>query len=404
MPKNSFLKSSRFLLTLLLILPGWLALPQMARASDSTRPVLTVLLPLQLDSLFKSDQFKFGNSIPKFALPYLEFYNGVQYAADTLRKEGTEAKINIVDTRKAGKTVAQILQQPEVKEARLLIAVGQSGAEIKMMAEYARQINVPLISATYPNDGGVRGNEYFYMANSSLRTHCLGIYKYLQQNHSTSNIIAFTRKGNFEPYLKSWLDEAATQTASVRLKIQYITLTDSFSVSNVQTMLDSTRQNVVLGVTLDEAFSKRLVSSLSALPPAYQKLVIGMPTWDEIDFRRQEFKGVEVMYSTPFVSLSANIDAYNAMAQYYSKNLNSRPSDMALKGYELAYRYIKTLTRYPEPADFARHVNDGAFKVFCDFNFQPVRNPASAGVAVEYCENKKLYFVRKVDGNVKGIY
>ncbi|HSR39422.1 MAG TPA: hypothetical protein VLL95_10950, partial [Phnomibacter sp.] len=294
--------------------------------------------------------------------------------------------------------------EPSIKESDLLIAVGQSGAEIKMMAEYARQINVPLISSTYPNDGGVRGNEYFYMANSSLRTHCQGIYKYLQQNHATSNIIAFTRKGNFEPYLKSWLDETAAQTASVRLRIQYITLTDSFSVSNVQTMLDSTRQNVVLGVTLDEAFSKRLVQSLSALAPNYQSLVMGMPTWDEIDFRRHEFKGVEVMYSTPFVSLSANIDAYNAMAQYYSKNLNSRPSDMALKGYELTYRYIKTLTKYPEPTDFARHVNDGAFKVFCDFNFQPVRNPASAAVTVEYYENKKLYFVRKLDGNVKGIY
>jgi hypothetical protein len=160
----------------------------------------------------------------------------------------------------------------------------------------------------------------------------------------------------------------------------------------------------VLGVTLDEAFSKRLVNSLSSLHPAYESLVMGMPTWDEIDFRRPEFKGVEVMYSTPFVSLSANIDAYNAMAQYYTKNLNSRPSDMALKGYELTYRYIKTLTKWPNPVDFARHVNDGAFKVFCDFNFQPVRNPSSAGVTVEYYENKKLYFVRKLDGNVKGIY
>jgi hypothetical protein len=404
MGKNSILKTNHFLLTFLLAALGWLTIPATANAADSTRPTVTVLLPLQLDSLFKYDQFKFANSIPKFALPYLEFYNGVQYAADTLRKEGTEAHINVVDTRKAGKTVAQILQDPAVKEAHLLIAVGQSGAEIKMMADYARQINVPLISATYPNDGGVRGNENFFMANSSLRTHCHGIYKYLQQNHATSNIIAFTRKGNFEPYLKSWLDEAAAQSASVRLRLQYITLTDSFSVSNVQTMLDSTRQNVLLGVTLDEAFSKRLVQSLSALAPNYQSLVMGMPTWDEIDFRRLEFKGVEVMYSTPFVSLSANIDAYNAMAQYYNKNLNSRPSDMALKGYELTYRYIKTLTKHPYPEDFARHANDGAFKVFCDFNFQPVRNPSSAAVTVEYYENKKLYFVRKLDGNVKGIY
>ncbi|MCU0395570.1 MAG: hypothetical protein MUF29_06650 [Chitinophagaceae bacterium] len=387
----------RFLLLVLLAGAGRL------QAQEPGKPVTTILLPLHLDSLYQLDQYKFGNNIPRFTLPYLEFFNGVQYAADSLRREGVPAHIQVVDTRQAGLTLAQVLQQPKVKQSSLLIAVAQSGAEIKLMSDFARMQQIPLISATYPNDGGVRETPQLYLANSTLRTHCYGIYNYLQQNHALHNLVVFTRRGTVEPYLKNWLEEAGRNTRGYRLPLKFITLTDSFQVSQVEPMLDSTRRNVVLGATLDTEFGKRLVRTLSGLQPAYSTLVMGMPTWDEIDLRHPEFKGMEVTYSTPFVSLSTNVDAYNSFASYYQKNLNSRPSDMALKGFEFTYRFVKTITRWPQADSFAAHINDRLARIFCDFNFQSVSNSTDKP-QTDYFENKKLYFIRKADGVVKGIY
>ena len=387
-----------FVVSLFAFLPG----VSMAQESSPLK-VTSILLPLQLDSLFEYDQYKFGNNLPRFVLPYLEFYNGVKLAVDSLNKNGTPAWIHIADTRQAGSSLSSILNSPNVKQSKLLIGVAQNSTELKMMADFARQQNIPFISATYPNDGGVRNSPQMFMANSSLRTHCMAIYKYLQQNHSTDKIVVVTRKGTSESYVKTWLEEAAAQTKSIQLPLRFITLSDSFNTAQLQQLLDSNRRQVVLGATLDDAFSKRLVKTISTLQPKYQTLTMGMPTWDEIDFRKPEFKGAEVMYSTPFVSITANVDVYNSLARQYAVSQNSRPSDMALKGFETTYRFVSLLNRWPTLDSFALHINDKTDKVFCDYNFQPIwakgDNPG-----VQYYENKQLYFVKKVDGHVKGVY
>ena len=66
---------------------------------DSSAPQTvnaTILLPLYLDSLFKTAGYAYNTAIPRFAMPALEFYNGVQLAIDSLNQEGIKARIEIV--------------------------------------------------------------------------------------------------------------------------------------------------------------------------------------------------------------------------------------------------------------------------------------------------------------------
>ena len=75
---------------------------------------------------------------------------------------------------------------------------------------------------------------------------------------------------------------------------------------------------------------------------------------------------------------------------------------MVFKGFEITYRYIKTLYEHPE--DFLQYVNDPRYKMFADFNFEPVPAPETGQLGVDYWENKKIYFVKKTDGAIKGVY
>src|SRR6187431_453526 len=89
--------------TLILLLLALTCIKQ-ANAYDSTQHKTinaTILLPLFLDSAFKNGSYQYGNTIPRYLLPALEFYNGVQLAADSLRQEGIFTHIDIVDSRKA---------------------------------------------------------------------------------------------------------------------------------------------------------------------------------------------------------------------------------------------------------------------------------------------------------------
>jgi hypothetical protein len=126
-----------------------------------------------------------------------------------------------------------------------------------------------------------------------------------------------------------------------------------------------------------------------------------MPTWDDLPLDKPEFKGIDVYYSTPFVSYSGNAAVFSSISKKFKALANSRASDMVFKGFEITYRYIKTMAEHPD--DFMQFVNDPKYRIFAEFNFQPVISKEN-DLQTDYYENKKIYFVKKTDGQVRGVY
>jgi hypothetical protein len=73
---------------------------------------------------------------------------------------------------------------------------------------------------------------------------------------------------------------------------------------------------------------------------------------------------------------------------------------MVYRGYETMYRFGKLLLQYG--AALSIGVTEKKFTVFTDFDIQPV-SINKQNITVDYLENKKLYFVRKLNGTIAGI-
>jgi hypothetical protein len=375
-----------------------------AKAFDSTfhKPVnATILLPLYLDSAFKNGSYQYGNAIPKHMLPALEFYNGVQLAADSLKQEGIIATLEIVDSRKAN-AIQQVYREYNPVKPQLVIGVMQNAAELKQASDLAFAKKIPFISATYPNDGGVSSNPSLVILNSTLRTHCMALYKYLQRNFRSGNIVLCTRKGSADERIKNYLLEAQKTMEGEKIKWKVASLPDSFNAKQLAMYLDSNKTNTVIGASLDKDFSLHVIEHLSGLKDNYNSAIFGMPTWDEFPLQKKEYKGVDVYYSTPFISFSGNAAAYTSITKKFTAHANSKPSDMVFKGFEITYRYIKTL--YENPQTFWENMNNPKYKLFADFNIEVVAAKANENSLIKYWENNKIYFVKKTDGAIKGVY
>jgi ABC-type branched-subunit amino acid transport system substrate-binding protein len=388
----------------LLLSAAMLMHQSVAGQADSTvgrRPMVSVLIPFHLDSLFELDKYKFGSSIPRFALPYLEFYNGLKLATDSLAREGVDAHIEVFDSRRGG-SYAIALAHPSLRKSDLIIALVTSTAELRKLSDLGAELDIPVVSATFPNDGGVKNRPQLYVTNTTLRTHCHALYDYLYRNHAAEKIIVVTRKGRVEASLKSWIEEQAAQKSGLKISLKEHFLSDSFQVQDITRLLDSTQKNILLAPTMDAAFAQRLLRNLSSIRTTYKTQVVGMPSWDEIDLRKSEYKGVEIVYGSPFVSSLSNPELYQSLSRQYSARQNSKPSDMALKGFEMIYRFTKTISQYSDRASFESHINEAAFRLFCSFSFQPVVDEETK--AVHYYENEKVYFLLKTDGQLKALY
>ncbi len=361
---------------------------------------IAIFAPLYLDSAFNEEnKYRYAaNTFPKFINPGLEFYEGAQLALDSLKKEYVPLEVFIYDTRSATESLAEQLNKPELENVELIIS-HCTAAETKILAEAGLRKNVPVINANLPNDGGVTGNPFFVLLNPTLRTQCEGIYKHLQKYYSLSPIVVFRKKGSLEDRIKMYLEESGKNTMAVPLKFKYVDLPDSFTVNQLKAHLDTLTQTVCLAGSLDENFGKKLVQQLALLTKQnYLSTVVGMPTWDGINFNKPEFKGIDIVYSTPFYN--AKIDKVSqSITNYFTKKMFARPSDMVFRGYEVTFRFARLLKQYGK--DISSNLGNKQVKLFTDFDIQPVLNKQT--MTLDYFENKKLHFLKWQDGVLKSI-
>ncbi|MGI8599259.1 MAG: ABC transporter substrate-binding protein [Chitinophagaceae bacterium] len=349
--------------------------------------------PLYLDSAFDAGYtYKFGKNFPKFLNPGLEFYQGAQMALDSLNKAGAPLEVFIYDSRSKTNPLNRQITRPEVTSADMIIAHA-SAVDVRPLADLAKQNNIPFISATFPNDAGIVNNPYYVMLNPTLKTHVESLYRYLQRNHAKDRVIVFRKNGAQEDQIRSYLRELSSN-ANNSLKLEFRDIGNDFTSYALSQGMDTLRRTVAIAGSLDENFGNKLVQQLSSLGKSYPITVIGMPTWDNLNLSKPEIKNIEVVYSTPF-NFSSPSALNIKLTNEFVNNVNGRPTDMFFRGYETMLRFALLLLDTKK--DVASNLTRKGNYIFTQYEIQPVfinkENPT-----LDYFENKKLYYVRVVNG------
>lgn len=379
-----------------------LSMSAVAQSSAPKKVKVAVLLPLYLDSAFNGANYKLGNNnLPKYMLPGLEFYNGILMAVDSLQKERQPVEVMVHDTKSAQKSISMLLVEPEIADASFIIGSFTTKDELKKVADFANNRRIPLLSATYPNDGGITSNAYMAMINPTLSTHIESVYKYVQRNYALDNVILFKRKSDaMDKYIMESMMEVSKKYNNGSLRINYVEVNDAFNPQDVLAKLDSTRKNIIIGATLNETFAGNIVRTLSGVKATYESAVIGMPTWDVMpELNRADTRGIEVTYSSPY-NFQRTDKFLARLAGAYKDKWNGKASDMMFKGYEAMYHFTKLYLKHDSA--FIRNLSDKDHRITNDFDFQPAR-ARKDNTSADYLENRKLYFITRMDGKVRSV-
>ncbi|MBS1732936.1 MAG: ABC transporter substrate-binding protein [Bacteroidetes bacterium] len=373
---------------------------QVVKAQDEKTTVakthkIGIFAPLYLDSVFAGNSYRYGKNFPRFMVQSLDFVQGAQIAADSITLPGTTIKIYIYDSKAADAGVSQLIEEKKIDSLDCIIGSVRDEDYIKL-ASFALEKNIPFISATYPNDGGITGNPFLVIMNSTLRAHCEAIYAYLLQSHGTDKILLCRKPGTQEDRVAGYFKKINEPDGKPLLNIQTVNIADS-NFAFIKNKMDSTKKNVIIGASLDEYFAFSLSSQVAYLNKTYPATLIGMPNWDGFkSFAKKNNMGdFPVYYTTPYYNSKS--DSISKMIQsVYLKKYKGVPSDFTYKGFEITYLLLKTIAAYPD--DFMNHLNDSNVTVFNEYNFKPVFNSSKA--KPDYFENKHLYFMKNQHGKI----
>lgn len=390
--KTTIMKKKITLVASLLII-GFSNLFAQAEKSLKTYRV-GIFSPLYLDSIFSDNGYKYGKKFPKFAQQGLDFVQGAQIALDSMPLPNGNIIATIYDSKAAINTISSLISNHKLDSLDLIIGAVKD-IEYLQLASFAKQKNIPFISANYPNDGGVSNNPFLVIVNSTLRAHCETIYSYLLQNHSTDKIFLCRKKGAQEDKIAEYFRSINETDGKPLIPMEIVNVEDDYSI--LKSKLDSTKKSIIIGGSLNDGFASGIVNTAFELYETFPLEVIGMPNWDGFPaLKKSALKDFPIYYTTPYIN--AKTDAYSKKIKHvYSKKFKGVPSDMTYKGFESVYVFARLLTRYPD--DFMSHLNEYSYKVFNEYNFKAVYVNKKNTIP-DYFENKRLYFMKILNGKI----
>ena len=356
-----------------------------------------IFAPLYLDSVFTKNTFRYRQSVPRFIMPAVDFVQGALIALDSLQAGDDFIDASIYDTKSFKETVSDLIKNKKLDSLQLIIGSVRDD-EYVQLAAFALQKNIPFISVTYPNDGGITGNPFLVIMNSTLKAHCDAIYSYILQNHGTDKIYLCRKKGKQEDMVAAYIKQMNEQDGKALLPIETLNLDENLNAAFLKSKLDSNRKSVIIGASLDEAFAGGLAKACYDLNKAYPITLIGMPNWDNfaLFYNNKTFADFPIYYTTPFYT--EKHDAFSkSLAAAYNIKYKGKPSDMAFKGFESVFLFTKLLAQ--NPGNFMSNINSKNTKVFCDYNFKAVRLQNELAIP-DYFENKHLYLIKILNGNI----
>ena len=357
---------------------------------------VAIFAPLYLDSAFDGKKYKYDNSFPKFSQAGLDFIQGALIALDSLPLPKGSVEAHIYDCKSETESVQSLIANDELENIDLIIG-SVKDAELTRLSSFAKQKNIPFISATSPNDGGNVANPFFIMLNATLLSHCESIHSFLLQNHGTDKIFLCRKPGMQEDKIAQYLKAINEEDGTPLLNIETIDF-DGSDFTALESRLDSNRSSIIVAGSLNEDFANGIAKQLYGMKNTYPVELIGMPNWESFETLRDAvaYKDFPIIYTTPYNN--PKTDANSKMVlKVYAKKFEVNPVDMVYKGFEAVNTFVKLVTKYN--IDFTSHLNDASAKTFSEFNFKPVFLKKGTNFP-DYFENKHLFLMKILNGKV----
>lgn len=368
--------------------------PAFAKEVKRSSYNIAVFAPLYLDSVFAASLDIPGRTMPRYVLPGLEFYEGVQLALDSLERQGIRLNVQVFDNKSRQNDVPTLIRNRQLDATDLIIGA-VSTPELKPLSDFARDKQINLVSATFPNDGGISGNPFLLISNSTLRSHVEAMHDYAQKGFANKNILVIRRGSSFEASIAGNIKAAYEKLSyDKKARVREVVWSDATTDAQLTQYLLADRPNICIITALDEAGAKNILRKLAMHKATYPMHVFGMPTWDVMKFKEPEFDGITLYYSSPYYNDKTDVFS-RYVTEHFKRVYKSRPSDMAFKGFEQTWYFVKLLTQ--DGIYFNKDLNKPANRVYTSFNFQPVYLNEEKDDMPAYFENKNIYIIQKGD-------
>lgn len=340
----------------------------------------------------RSDDWIFPRS-----LGFVEMYEGMLLAADTLRTLGLNIRMNVFDVGADSIGARRLINSGKLDGMDLII--GPVHSEIlSFFAEYAGSRGIPIVSPVQlGNNLVLRNNPTLFMSVPSIDIAQSAIAEKLKEYYNRNIVLIQSQLEKESAEVAKLRNLIADELASVlpgediRIRTMYFMSRSSLrkdSVNRLAYSLSDKTGNVVIIASEDSPVMSESITDIHALARKYNINVFGYPAMrylDNIDHKICFDLGL-MIYSPYWIDYSApDVKRFNSV---FRRKFLTEPSEIsyAWQGYDILYYFLSGMALHGR--EFLTHPEiHNPDLLHTEFDFR--RNDLNDGF-----ENHKLYLIR----------
>jgi LysM repeat protein len=288
------------------------------------------------------------------SLGFLELYEGVLIAADTLRSLGLDINLHVYDIKSDTVVVTKLIESGALRDMDLIIGPVYSH-NLSIVASYAGSFEIPVISPVpLRNNSPLINNPYLYMVNPSLEVAQEMIAKRLV-DFSDNNFIFIhsdsTHKNqDVEAFKNKIFRELTTKIPYEEIKFKELifysrSIFDGDSINRLEHALSDQAKNFVIIASEEPPVISECIADLHTLLKKFGISLMGYPVvrgLDNDDMKDYFDLGIE-LYS-PFWIDNNRADIKNFYRSFRQQFL-TEPAEgsFAWEGYDITYYFLSGL-------------------------------------------------------------
>jgi len=309
----------------------------------------SLVLVTSSDSVAKDNEFKFYSASKSF----LNFYEGVLLAVDSMKNAGMKIELHTFDTEQKKEVVDSLLNQEVFRSFDLII--GPVFPDLQRdVATFAMENHIAFISPLSSSGNFEKTNPYYFKVNPQNDYFIQKTADYMTRESSGKNIIVL-KMGEYKylqeavlidklrkKYKDPFYDYAKEEQPDFH-EYQY----SSAGLDGLRDIMKSDKENVVFIPSKTEGQLSVAITNLNTLTKEeFPVTLIGLPAY-------QRYKSIqtEYFYHTHLNYLSSYFIDYKSSAvnnfiHKFRDNFFAEPDNFSFQGYDVAFYFMNALKSY----------------------------------------------------------
>ncbi len=288
---------------------------------------------------------------------FIEFYEGVLIAIDSLRKRGLNVSLSVFDTKRDPIRVREIAESGALDDMDLIIGPVYS-MNIEILTKTLGRTDIPVISPFVQNGALLeRQANLFEVVPDHFAENEL-MAKVVSREYRNNIVVVHPgdslETDNFELFKWTLLDSLGQYADMENIVLKEVVFSEARprhdTINEIGQALLEDGLNVIVVYSGKETFVSEVLAKLFNLAKNYELKVYGFPEWQR--FRNIElgyFHSIDVYICSPFMLDYSDKDVKSFLSKYRGKyNTEPVPHSFAWNGYDISYFFLSGLATYKD--------------------------------------------------------